>query len=188
MVLLGIRTSLKHDIGCCAAELVYGTTLRLPGEFFHSNKDEQPDPVKYTSQLKSYMQQLQPPPVSIKHTKQSYIHNNLSTCTHVFIRHDAVKKPLQQPYDGPFKVRKRGDKYFTLLVKGNDSVVSIDRLKPAHLDQQVDDALTTPQPFDESVTLPQEASPPPQVTRSGRHVHWPKKLVTDAFTGSLEGE
>ena len=34
MVLLGIRTSLKHDIGCCAAELVYGTTLRLPGEFF----------------------------------------------------------------------------------------------------------------------------------------------------------
>ena len=188
MVLLGIRTSLKHDIGCCAAELVYGTTLRLPGEFFHSNKDEQPDPVKYTSQLKSYMQQLQPPPVSIKHTKQSYIHNNLSTCTHVFIRHDAVKKPLQQPYDGPFKVRKRGDKYFTLLVKGKDSVVSIDRLKPAHLDEQVDDALTTPQPFDESVTLPQAASPPPQVTRSGRHVHWPKKLVTDAFTGSLEGK
>ena len=183
MVLLGIRTSLKHDIGCCAAELVYGTTLRLPGKFFYSNKDEQPDPVKYTSQLKSYMQQLQSPPVSVKHTKQSYIHNNLSTCTHVFIRHDAVKKPLQQPYDGPFKVRKRGDKHFTLLVKGKDSVVSTDQLKPAHLDEQVDDALTTPQPFDESVTLPQEASPPPQVTRSGRHVHWPKKLVTDAFTG-----
>ena len=34
MVLLGIRTSLKHDIGCCAAELVYGTTLRLAGDFF----------------------------------------------------------------------------------------------------------------------------------------------------------
>ena len=188
MVLLGIRTSLKHDIGCCAAELVYGITLRLPGEFFHSNKDEQPDPVKYTSQLKSYMQQLQPPPVSVKHTKQSYIHNNLSTCTHVFIWHDAVKKPLQQPYDSPFKVRKRGDKHFTLLVKGKDSVVSIDRLKLAHLDEQVDDVLTTPQPFDESVTLPQAASPPPQVTRSGHHAHWPKKLVTDAFTGSLEGE
>ena len=28
--LLGIRTSLKHDIGCSSAELVYGTTLQVP--------------------------------------------------------------------------------------------------------------------------------------------------------------
>ena len=45
MILLGIHTSLKLDMGCCAAELVYGTTLRLPGESFHSSKDQQPDPV-----------------------------------------------------------------------------------------------------------------------------------------------
>ena len=34
MVLLGIRTALKDDLHCSAAELVYGTMLRLPGEFF----------------------------------------------------------------------------------------------------------------------------------------------------------
>ena len=34
VVLLGIRTSVKQDIGCSAAELVYDTTLRIPGEFF----------------------------------------------------------------------------------------------------------------------------------------------------------
>ena len=134
------------------------------------------------------MQQLQPPLVSVKHTKQSFIHNNLSTCTHVFIQHDAVKKPLQQPYDGPFKVLKRSDKHFTLQVKGKDSIVSIDQLKPAFLDEQADDTLTTPQSINESITSPPAASsPPPQVAHSGRHVHWPKKLVTDAFTGSLEG-
>ena len=167
MVLLRIRTSLKQDIGCCAVE----------------------DSVTYTSQLKSYMQQLQPPPVSVKHIKPSFINNNLSICTHVFIRHDAVMKPLQQPYDGPFKVLKRSDKHFILQVKGKDSVVSIDRLKPAFIDEQVDNTLTTPQPLDRCFTLPPAASPPPpQVTRSGRHVHWPKKLVTDAFTGSLEDE
>ena len=33
LVLLGIRTSLKEDISTTAAEMVYGTTLRLPGEF-----------------------------------------------------------------------------------------------------------------------------------------------------------
>ena len=135
------------------------------------------------------MQQLQPPPVSVKHIKPSFINNNLSICTHVFIRHDAVTKPLQQPYDGPFKVLKRSDKHFILQVKGKDSIVSIDRLKPAFIDEQVDNTLTTPQPLDRCFTLPPAASPPPpQVTRSGRHVHWPKKLVTDAFTGSLEGE
>ncbi|XP_037557598.1 uncharacterized protein LOC119434526, partial [Dermacentor silvarum] len=34
LILLGIRTAVKTDIGCSAAELVYGTTLCLPGEFF----------------------------------------------------------------------------------------------------------------------------------------------------------
>ncbi len=34
MVLLGVRSALKEDLGCTAAELVYGAPLRLPGEFF----------------------------------------------------------------------------------------------------------------------------------------------------------
>ena len=32
LVLLGIRTTLKEDLCCTTAELVYGTTLRLPGD------------------------------------------------------------------------------------------------------------------------------------------------------------
>ena len=34
MALLGIRTTLKQAYHCTSAELVYGTTLRIPGEFF----------------------------------------------------------------------------------------------------------------------------------------------------------
>ena len=34
IVLLGARTQLKEDIPCTAAELVYNTTLHIPGEFF----------------------------------------------------------------------------------------------------------------------------------------------------------
>ena len=34
MVRLGVRTALKEDLYCTAAEMVYGTTLRLPGDFF----------------------------------------------------------------------------------------------------------------------------------------------------------
>ena len=34
LVFLGIRTALKEDIACTAAELPHGTTLRLPGNSF----------------------------------------------------------------------------------------------------------------------------------------------------------
>ena len=37
LILLGIRTSINKDSQCTVAELVYGTTLRLPGEFFHTS-------------------------------------------------------------------------------------------------------------------------------------------------------
>jgi hypothetical protein len=47
------------------------------------------------------------------------------------VRHDAVKTPLQQPYDGPFKVVERHEKHITILRSGKKVVVSIDRLKPA---------------------------------------------------------
>ena len=34
LVLLGLRSAPKEDLGCSPSELVYGTTIRLPGEFF----------------------------------------------------------------------------------------------------------------------------------------------------------
>ena len=37
MALLGIPTALKEDSHCTTTKLVYGTTLRLPGDFFSSS-------------------------------------------------------------------------------------------------------------------------------------------------------
>ena len=48
LVLLGIHSCLKEDISCTTAELVYRTTLCLPGEFF-DNTDTAPDPHAYAS-------------------------------------------------------------------------------------------------------------------------------------------
>ena len=39
LVLLGIRLTLKKDLGCTPAELVHGSTFRLPGGFFSSVAD-----------------------------------------------------------------------------------------------------------------------------------------------------
>ena len=62
LVLLGICTTIKQDLKCTAAEMVYATTLRLPGEFFTSTTNNM-DPVSYATQLKTFMQQIKPPSV-----------------------------------------------------------------------------------------------------------------------------
>ncbi|GFV35271.1 hypothetical protein TNCV_3203031 [Trichonephila clavipes] len=50
IILLGLRASLKEDILCTPAELVFGTTIRLPGEMFDSsNLDD--DVVNFISKL-----------------------------------------------------------------------------------------------------------------------------------------
>ena len=96
IVLLGIWTALKENTSSTAAELVYGTTLRLPGEFFTASPTTSLADLlsDYVSQLKAHMQLICPPPP--RPTKRnSQVSEALSTATHVFIRHDAVRKPLQ---------------------------------------------------------------------------------------------
>ncbi len=104
----------------------------------------------------------------------------------VFVRRDAVKKPLQQPYDGPYRVLRRSSKFYTLDLIGRTDTVSVDLLKPAHLDSPITNTLTpAPATTSSTVTPSPQPTPPPQAitqplirtTRSGRHVHWPKRLV-----------
>ena len=135
LVLLGIRTALKDYLQCSVAELVYGTTLRLTGEFFNSNTSlSLADPASYVTQLKAAMSKLRANPPHQQQPRHVHIHNKLSTCTHVFIRQDAVCKPLLQPYNGPYRIVKCADKHFTLQVGGRQEVVALDQLKPANLD------------------------------------------------------
>ena len=177
MVLLGIRTALKEDLHCSAAELVYGTTLRLPAEFFDSNSSKDLDPVNYVAKLRTTMQQLQPTPPRRHSKHKAYISKDLAQCTHVFLRHDSVRKPLQPPYSGPYKVVQRDVKTFTIEVNGQPKVVSLDRVKSAHVE---DTSMIETIPVDDyfwSDTHP-VTSPTPAVrtTRSGRHVHWPSRF------------
>ena len=135
LILLGIRTAIRQDCHCTAAELVYGTTLRLPGEFFHTtSRSSQMDPDSYATQLKQLMQSVKPPSVRKHPHRNTHVNTDLPSCPFVFVRHDAVKKTLQPPYDGPFKVLHRTDKHYTLDISGHKKVVSLDRLKPAYMD------------------------------------------------------
>ncbi|KAL1488769.1 hypothetical protein ABEB36_014568 [Hypothenemus hampei] len=53
-VLIGLRTCYKDDIKSSAAEMLYGTTLRVPGEFFF-NEDSPLDPQVFLEKFREHM-------------------------------------------------------------------------------------------------------------------------------------
>jgi len=133
IILLGLRCALKGEFNITPAEMVYGQTLRLPGDFFEEDNSVNVLPQTLVTQLKEKFNQLTPAPETHKYRNKPFVAPELRTATHVFVRHDAVRRPLQTPYDGPFKVVSREEKYFNVSINGNTKNISIDRLKPAFL-------------------------------------------------------
>ena len=175
---------MKDDLKCSTAEMVYGTTLRLPGELFVSTpSDTISDPLSYVDTLKDLMRQLQyQQPRRSSPSNLPFVHKDLSDCTHVFVRNDAKKPPLQATYDGPFKVADRKPRHFVIAHNdGRTDTVSIDRLKPAYSMAASDTHIEQSHPSSSHhshISLSQSyPTPPPLIrTRSGRHVQFPDRL------------
>lgn len=132
MVLLGLRTHVRVDTGVSPAEFLYGTTLTIPGECVAGN-DFTPDPLDFVQDFRECMRNCKPIPVAHKYKKRAFCFKELTDCSHVFLRNDAVKQPLERPYAGPFKIVQRvSSKVYALDVKGKTINVTVERLKPAH--------------------------------------------------------
>lgn len=168
VILLGLRTSYKEDIKASPAEMVYGTTLRIPSEFFITNP-ESIDEVEFVTQLRKAMRGLRPQETARHGTKNVFVHQDLQTCKNVFVRNDSVRPSLSPPYEGPFEVVSRTDKFFKLSIRGRTVNVSVDRLKPAY---KLDEHQTTP---DSTPAATTSTIPPTRVTRSGRRVVIPAR-------------
>ncbi|BHF59849.1 hypothetical protein SprV_0100281000 [Sparganum proliferum] len=131
LALLGIRTALKWDLDWSAAELVFGTTLRLPGEMVtpaSRGADETPD--NFVHLLRQFMCSLSPVPPRTPMT-ESYVEKDLDNCTRVFVWCDRVRQPLESPYEGPFRVLARNVKLCRILRGDKVDVASVDGVKAA---------------------------------------------------------
>ncbi|GBP34510.1 hypothetical protein EVAR_29907_1 [Eumeta japonica] len=174
LVLLGVRSAYKDDLKASCAELVYGETLRLPGEFISPSPTKMTDISDYIARLRSFVRKLQPSPASRHGECATFVYKDLATTTHVFLREDTIRSCFQPAYTGPHEVLKRGDKIFTILVNGKRTTVSIERIKPAYT---VDDELlnTVHTATREPKSVP-ELNPEHRNikrTRSGRTVRFP---------------
>ncbi|GBO27474.1 Transposon Ty3-I Gag-Pol polyprotein [Araneus ventricosus] len=189
-VLLGLRSALRGDTNYTIAQMVYGQPIRLPGEFFEKPKSIL-DTDTFAKELQKQMELLKPLDIRRHPSQKIFVHKDLHTCTHVSIRIDRVRKPLEPPYDGPFPVVKRHDKYFAVTIKGKDINISIDRLKPEYLlltevdvphHMKLDTAPSLP---NENLTAHQETEKQrsdlldkdvqKKTTRSGRRVRFPAR-------------
>lgn len=131
LVLLGIRSAYKEDQKSTVAESTYGTTLRLPGDLLHASQSETTEDLStFISQLRCRMSRLRPA-TSRQQTGKQFIFPELSAATHVFLRIDAVRRPLHPPYEGPYRIISRTSKTITIEKNGKNECVTIDRVKPA---------------------------------------------------------
>lgn len=173
LVLLGIRSAWKADIQASPADLVYGEPLRLPGQFLAPTDDHSTaDVTDLAARLRNHMNKLTPKPASWHRKGPFYIPRCLESSSHVFLRQDYVRRPLEPPYAGPYRVLEKHPKYYKIDVRGKEMTVSVDRLKPAYLSRE--DELTSSSTASESPTGTSGSRVETENrTRSGRRVRFP---------------
>ncbi|GFT03091.1 uncharacterized protein TNCV_1361601 [Trichonephila clavipes] len=137
---------------------------------FDSSKPDD-DVMNFVSKLKSHMQSLHPKPPKHLGKRPVFIHPGLLEATHVFLRRDMLRRPLQQPYDGPFKVLQRKDKVFFLDINGKRNET------PATVEPNATPATVEHDPTASTPTQPS--------TRSGRKVHLPTRVSSGLLGKTL---
>ncbi|GFN96787.1 Pol polyprotein [Plakobranchus ocellatus] len=109
--------------------------------------------------LQQTMRSVQPPTPQFHGQPSVYVPANLAPAKFVYVRKDSHKHPLQRPYDGPYLVLNKSDKFFTVAIKGRPETISIDRLKAAFV-TQLTTAGDTDRPPEPPSAEPQANSPP----------------------------
>ena len=99
-VLLGLRTATKEDLQTSPAEMVFGDSPLLPGEFASSGKTPFFPSFTQTSTTSPQHHRVDTPtPLA-----------TLARSKYVFVRVGPQHPSLQRPYQGPFKVIQTGNK------------------------------------------------------------------------------
>ena len=159
-VLMGLRASLREDSLTSPADLVFGSPLRLPGAFFEQESPTSSSPDEFVQDLRLRLAAVVPHPVPFHQAKSpsGFLPAALMSARAVFLRVDAVRRPLEPPYEGPFEVLHRTTKTFTIRRGLKDVVVSVDRLKPAFSSDLGQVLPWSPRPFRPPSTVPVSAA------------------------------
>ena len=131
-IILSLNSIYKEDLKCCSAEFVYGQSLHLPGDLCvditpseHAFRDD------LVGKMRQFARECRISETRVAQNPEVYLPRSLQTCIHVFIKNDPIKSNLTPTYDGPFEVRSRTDKTFSVIRRDKLQSVSINNVKPA---------------------------------------------------------
>ncbi|XP_073839927.1 uncharacterized protein [Musca autumnalis] len=172
---------LAFDVVTSPAEMLYGTQLRVPGEFF-SQSELRESQTDFLKKLEQAMSELRTSKPAWHSNANPYIDADLQKCKFVFVRTDRVRLSFEAPFEGPYEVDQRCKKYFVVKKGRNKENISIDRLKPPREfpedmmktdGKQNNPTQTQKGRNEESENVAENNKPPVQTTRSGRRVKIP---------------
>ena len=168
-VLLGLRATIKEDLGCSPAEMVFGSPLSVPGDCLPTVTA--PTESAHLAGLRQQVSQLQPVPTSHHRPPQqpTFLPSNTEF---VFVRRDGYKPPLCPAYDGPYKVISMTDNVVTISRNNGPDTVSSERCKPAILDREWQCTLS-------GDLIGQQHQPPAQPQQTDRQKPCPQPSLVD---------
>src|SRR6266487_1524514 len=129
VVMLGIRSAIKEDLGCSAAQLVFGAAPRLPKCLALPTISAAVEP--YLRQLQTVARNLQFTPPDWHGNTAAHVSEKLAQTNFVNVERLNIHPTLEPQYAGPFRVLERTAKYFLIDRDGRHERVTIDRLIPA---------------------------------------------------------
>ena len=188
VVLMGIR-AIPNESGYSPYTALTGSDLLIPPILANSSEIKEFS-TEYVRKLVNEMSQIDFQSLSTgRHhvSSKSYIPSELNDCSHVWLRIDRIRRPLEAPYSGPFLVVKRSEKFFVIKSSRDKEItVSIDRLKPAFIKKTDEETKSDDSAINSNAAPPDEPStstennssneaspentPKEVITRSGRRV------------------
>ena len=144
----------KKDLKGSAACLVFGQTLRLPGDIFIRPKSTQTlASTDLVRDMRQFAASLRPTLTRVQTCAAKpavFMPDTLEKCYHIFVRESPIKPNLSSAYSGPYIDVSRNAKVFTIL---KDTKIAINNVKPGFVPNNVTADST-------SLTLPPPQLPP----------------------------
>ena len=170
LILLAWRNTIKGNLGCSTAKLVFGTPQSLPRQYVDdSSKMCLAPTTPFVQELRFKMAQLKYTPPQQQETN-SYIPQRL--CVHFHLERRRVTITLTQQVS--FKDLRHSNKHLTIKRCNSTDAIALDQTKPASLEREHSTA-SSPQTLVNTPT-----SSLIQQTRPDRRVIFPNNLRKDS--------